>query len=186
MIVAAWQTGREMSPPEREMSPTLKVPQIYNITSGGINPITWGNIEKWALHSIYKYPMNTVLWYPGGSFKGSALYDRISRYMFHYLPAYVIDAILALFWQKTFMRKLVHKMTKSIEALQYFTINEWSWSDRNLRNLHTELVNTDQESIRDFDFDIGNLDWKKFLDNYVLGTRHYVLKDRPETMEKSK
>ena len=35
------------------------LPLIYNCTSGGANPITWREIESFALQSIYKFPMKT-------------------------------------------------------------------------------------------------------------------------------
>ena len=107
MIVAAWATASE------EVSLNQKIP-IYNVTSGGTNPITWGNIESWALKSIHQFPVDTVLWYPGGSFKGVAIYDRLCRYAFHYLPAVVVDVIMILIRRPRFMQKLVNKMTQAI------------------------------------------------------------------------
>ena len=74
------------------------------------------------------------------------------------------------------MRKITNRMTTSIGALQFFLLKEWSWSNTNLNSLHGELVNTDEKSLETFNFDIRPLDWKNFLDHYVLGTRHYALK----------
>merc|ERR1711862_407434 len=162
------------------------VPPVYNVTSGSINPINWGQIEDWGLLSIYKYPSSTMLWYPGGSFKRHAFHDRISRWLFHYAPAMFIDGVMTILRRQTFMRKIVDKMTKAIEALQFFTLNQWSWSNTNLKKLQNVLVRSDPESLESFSFDIKSLDWKIFLDHYVLGTRHYVLKNHPNSMDSSR
>ena len=84
------------------------------------------------------------------------------------------------------MRKLVNKMTTSIEALQFFTLNQWSWSNTNLKKLQSTLVNTKDGSLETFSFDMRSLDWKIFIDHYVLGTRHYVLKNHPDSMDSSR
>lgn len=174
MIVSAWKVAQDQ---------TLR---IYNVTSGASNPITWGDIERFGLTSIRKYPFDTILWYPGGSFKSNAKLDWICRWLFHYFPALFIDCILTVLRKPTFMRKIVSKMTKSIEALQYFMLRDWQWCDDNLNYLRTQLCQTDEQSLQTFDFNIRSMNWRDFMDTYVLGTRHYVLKNRPETLESSR
>ena len=98
MIVAAWKIGTR-SRFDRSIP-------IYNCTSGSVNPITWGNIEEWALVSLLKYPMDTMVWYPGGGFKSHVLHDRVCRFLFHYLPALVLDFILVLLWKPRFVSYL--------------------------------------------------------------------------------
>jgi len=181
MIVAAWKTAQEHS-----ARPLKMTPSIYNVTSGSINPITWGQIEDWALMSIYKYPMSTMLWYPGGSFKRNAHYDRICRWLFLYTPAFLIDAVSTVLRLPRWARRLSDRIMKQIQVLQFFTLNQWSWSNGNLNTLHNALVSTDENSIKTFDFDIRPLDWRTFLDHYVLGTRHFVFKDDPDTMHSSR
>ena len=52
--------------------------------------------------------------------------------------------------------------------------------------LRSELENTDEASLKAFDFELKSFDWKKYLDNYCLGTRHYLLKNKPETLDSSR
>ena len=162
------------------------LPLIYNCTSGGTNPITWREIESFALQSIYKFPMKSLLWYPGGSFKKWAFYDRLCRILFHYLPAVLIDACLTIVRKSRFMMRLSLRMTKSIQALEFFTINEWSWSNQNVHKLRQMLATADPESLQTFDFDVKSLNWESYFDHYVLGTRHFVLKEDPETLNSSR
>ena len=59
MIVAAWKRGAESNNSFSGPMP------IYQCTSGNLNPITWGQIEEWALVSIRKFPLDskTMVWY---------------------------------------------------------------------------------------------------------------------------
>ena len=61
-IATAWKIASQ---------PSNAIP-VYNCTSGSINPIRWGQLETMGMASIRKYPMENVLWYPGGSYKESA------------------------------------------------------------------------------------------------------------------
>ena len=114
------------------------------------------------------------------------LQDRLFRFLFHYTPALVIDGVLTVLRRPTFMRKLITNMTIGIEAINFFCLHQWSWTNTNLNNLQSALVNTDTESLESFSFDIRSLDWKIFTDHNILGMRHYVLKDKPETLDSSR
>ena len=124
--------------------------------------------------------------FPGCILTRYTFHDRLCRWLFHYAPALIIDGVQMVLRRPTFMRKLIYKMTKSIEALQFFALNQWSWTNTNLNKLQSALVNTDNESLESFSFDIRSLDWKIFIDHNVLGMRHYVLKNHPNSMESSR
>ena len=50
--------------------------EVYNCTSSAHNPITWGEFENFGRRIIDKYPYESVLWYPGGSYKENWYYNR--------------------------------------------------------------------------------------------------------------
>ena len=50
--------------------------QVYNCTSGGDNPITWGEVEVWGLPILINNPYKDVLWYPGGLYKENWYLNR--------------------------------------------------------------------------------------------------------------
>ena len=68
-IAAAWKIASQ---------PYNSIP-VYNCTSGSINPIRWGQLETMGMAAIRKFPMENVLWYPGGSYKESALHNTICQ-----------------------------------------------------------------------------------------------------------
>ena len=58
--------------------PSNAIP-VYNCTSGSSNPITWGQLETMGWVALRKYPMENVLWYPGGSYKESAALNAVCQ-----------------------------------------------------------------------------------------------------------
>ena len=78
------------------------------------------------------------------------------------------------------------KLTSGIGVLKHFTSNEWVWKNQNMLKLQSELEQTDNSSLQAFDFDLRSLDWQLFLENYLLGIRHFLLKNKPETLDSSR
>ena len=68
-IAAAWRQATQPGP---------AIP-VYNCTSGTVNPIRWGQLETIGMESVRKYPMENVLWYPGGSYKEYAWVNEICK-----------------------------------------------------------------------------------------------------------
>ena len=50
---------------------------VYNCTSGGINPVTWGYFETVGMKMTRKFPMENILWYPGGSYKENKMVNSV-------------------------------------------------------------------------------------------------------------
>ena len=68
-IAVAWKLASQ---------PSNALP-VYNCTSGTINPVRWGDLETLGRDSIHKYPMENVMWYPGGSYKETEWVNRICQ-----------------------------------------------------------------------------------------------------------
>ena len=66
-IAAAWKIA---------VHPVKGIP-VYNCTSGSSNPITWGQMETLGMAALREYPMENVVWYPGGSYKENPLVHKI-------------------------------------------------------------------------------------------------------------
>lgn len=50
------------------------------------------DLGRWIVKN--KLPLNGVFWYPGGSMKSSRLHHNITCFLYHWIPAYVIDFLL--------------------------------------------------------------------------------------------
>ena len=155
---------------------------IYNCTSGSIVPFKWKQLED-HYEYLLKNPMENMLWYPYRTPMKNNLYlDRICRVLFHWIPAYCIDTVFYIARLKPInLIKIMSKMTKAIEALEYFSTREWTWDTENVSLLYNELSYGDQSlynfSFRNFD------DWGSYFENYGLGAREFVMKSDPKTLD---
>jgi len=155
---------------------------IYNCTSGSVIPFKWKQLEG-HYDLLLKHPFENMIRYPYKTpMKENYYHDRICRVLFHWIPAYFIDAIVYIARSKPIhLVKIVRKMTKAIEALEYFSTREWTWKTKNVSLLYNELSCGDQSlynfSFRHFD------DWNGYFESYALGARQFVMKSDPNTID---
>lgn len=83
MVTVAWHTATTRP----------KTIPIYNCTSGTLNSIKWGDIERLVFPLNLHYPSLQVFRYPGGNFKESPLLNKLCTFFDHHIPAYVSDAL---------------------------------------------------------------------------------------------
>jgi len=164
MCTVAWRTAQH---------PTNGIP-VYNCTSGSTNPIKWGELEAWGFDTLLKYPMENLVWYPGGSFKSSEWANKFCQVMFHYAPAFLVDSVARIIGRKPFMLRICDKIQAATKALEYFTTHEWKWTNNNVLSLQNQQTKADRDV---FNFNVGEVHWPDFIDNYVKGTRQYVFKE---------
>lgn len=68
----------------------------------------------------------------------------------------------------------------------HFANKQYEFGNRNLLKLRLDLEQTDEASLQAFDFDLSSFDWKSYFDDYAWGTRHFLLKNKPESLEVSR
>lgn len=78
---------------------------------------------------------------------------------------------------------IYQKVHRTTAALEYFTTNEWIYEVDNFLALNKELSAADR---RRFLIDVKQIDWPQYMENYVLGIRHYLLKEDPKTIDAAK
>ena len=74
----------------------------------------------------------------------------------------------------------IHRATK---ALEFFTLNEWTWKTTNYQQLIGCLNETDR---RNFFIDVRKVDWGDYMESYILGVRRYLLREDPKTIPAAK
>ncbi|XP_013785541.2 putative fatty acyl-CoA reductase CG5065 isoform X2 [Limulus polyphemus] len=152
---------------------------IYNCTSGSQNRLSWREVESTVFSLVNTHPSREVLRYPGGSFKSNRLWNQIYVFIHHQIPAHLLDFAARLMGRKPRMVQLYSRLNRAINCLEYFTTHEWVFHNSNVQTLYKQLVGKDKET---FDFSIKNLDWPKYFEDYVLGSRKYLLKEDPSTL----
>jgi len=72
------------------------------------------------------------------------------------------------------MVRAVEKLHKAITSLEDFTTRQWQFKCNNVLALSKELQGSDKET---FAFDIRQLHWPTYWEDYVLGMRKFILKE---------
>lgn len=90
MVAVAWQTATTRP---------KNIP-IYNCTSGTLNSIKWGDIERLVFPLLIRYPSIQVFRSPGGTFKESRLVNDLCCFYDHLIPAYAFDGVMRVIGKK--------------------------------------------------------------------------------------
>ncbi|XP_003221419.2 fatty acyl-CoA reductase 1 isoform X2 [Anolis carolinensis] len=147
---------------------------IYNCTTGGINPFHWGEMESIVLSTYKKIPLEKAFRIPKGNMTSSNLAHQYSTIVSHMAPAFLYDLYLRLTGKKPRMMKLLNRLHKSMAAFEYFASCTWEWSSDNMNVLLNQLNPKDKKL---FCFDVRQLHWSEYMENYCLGTKKYLLKE---------
>lgn len=70
--------------------------------------------------------------------------------------------------------KIQDRLSKAVTTLEFFTSNEWHFHNDNIFMLLGKMTEEDR---RTFCFDPRSIDWKKYMLNYCLGVKQFVLKE---------
>ncbi|CAH0713004.1 unnamed protein product, partial [Brenthis ino] len=157
--------------------------RIFNITLSGVQRLTWGEIIELGRKWVIDYPYTIALWYPGGTIKSSKLYHELMVILLHTIPAYLVDMLLFLLGRKTFMVRVQKRISHGLSVLQYYTTKEWHFRNTNFLSLQKRISEEENET---FYTDVSKVVPDMYLRDYVIGTRHYVLKEDPSTLPRAR
>ncbi|XP_013175716.1 PREDICTED: fatty acyl-CoA reductase 1-like [Papilio xuthus] len=166
VIATGWQTARRHAAGDKE----TKVYAVSNVR----NPVQWGTIGSYFRGDAKKFMSPLVTYYPWGVETKSKFMFFIYSWLFHFIPAYIIDAICMLIGKPRRFVKLYEKVYKMTKVFSYFNCNEWKFSDDNLRQLYVSMANDDKEI---FNIDLTDIDWFDQMNIWIIGLRKYIVKD---------
>jgi len=172
-IAAAWYTA--VAKPSTTM--------IYNCTTERLNTLHWGRLDKSCMEYFRKTPMDGVARLPTAKFTSSRLRRNMGLYLDHLLPAWLMDQVTRFSGGKPKFVRIQNKLWKAVEVLEYFTSREWHWTNDNMLFLKEQMNQDDQQ---EFDFDVRNINWDVYLQNYFLGTKTFALKETDEKLPEAK
>jgi len=158
-------------------------PLICNCTSGNVNPTTFLDMEKTCQEMMWAYPYNYFFRRPNFSFTGVRLVNSYWQVVSHYIPAIIADGLSILVGSKPRFMNIYRHINRSIQTLQFFISNEWSWDNAEYSQILKALPSEDREN---FDFDMRKIDWKSYYEALTLGVKVYVLKDDLNELPKAK
>lgn len=80
--------------------------KVFTYSTGQHNPIKWGQIRDYISDLRMAIAVSGMLWYPNVMYITSKTAYHIATFLFHYIPAYIIDFLTFIVGKKT---KLVYK-----------------------------------------------------------------------------
>jgi fatty acyl-CoA reductase len=173
MIASAWYTAVERPS-------ALK---IYNCTTGELNKLTWGQVERASYEYMMKNPLDDVVRLPNPRFTSNRFWRTVNMWMDHYFPAWLGDLYCRMMGKKATLVRIQQKLWKSVECLEYFTSHEWKFHCDNVITLNERLSQEDREK---FNFDVKCIHWPTYLENYCFGVKRYALNEDLSNMPKAR
>uniref|UniRef100_A0A8D0BLD0 Fatty acyl-CoA reductase n=1 Tax=Salvator merianae TaxID=96440 RepID=A0A8D0BLD0_SALMN len=147
---------------------------VYHCTTGGINPFCWGEMEYYAMSTYKRNPLEKAFRIPSANMTSSYLMYQYWTAVSHKAPAFLYDLYLRLTGRKPRMMKIFNRLHKSMTLFEYFTSRTWEWSSENTNMLMNQLSPKDKKV---FCFDVRQLHWSEYIENFCLGTKKYVLNE---------
>nr|XP_026483588.1 fatty acyl-CoA reductase wat-like [Vanessa tameamea] len=101
----------------------------------------------------------------------------------HTIPAIFVDLLLTIFGKKPMLLKIQRRVYVSNLALQYFLIQQWTFSNTNLIYLRSKIKEEDRE---EFYYEIEKIDKYEFFKKSCAAGRKYLLKEKDENLPKAR
>jgi fatty acyl-CoA reductase len=81
------------------------------------------------------------------------------------------------------MVRRYEKLHRAVNSFEYFMTRSWNFSINNVMMLNDQLEGVDKVL---FNFDIRQLDWPNYWEDYVLGIRKHILKEEDSSLPKAR
>ncbi|CAB3257576.1 unnamed protein product [Arctia plantaginis] len=153
---------------------------IINFTSSAEIKVTWAEmIEAGRQIIMHKVPLNGVAWYPGGSMKHSRLQHNICMFLFHWIPAFIVDTLLFCLGYKPVLCRVQRRINKGFEVFEYYTNNQWDFKSDFAQTVRTKL---NAKERREYKVDAVGLDISKYFEDCIRAARVFILKEYDDTL----
>ncbi|KAJ8897180.1 hypothetical protein PR048_002526 [Dryococelus australis] len=147
---------------------------VYNLTATAAKKYTWLDILNMGRHLIYEYPFEMIIWYPDGDIHSSKFVHTFTVFFFQWIPAYLIDFLMVIFFQKPFMMRIQRKINDGLNVLQYFTTRPWVFHSQRYVSLGAEQNAVDKKL---FQIDVTQVDVPEYIKSSLLGCRQFCMKE---------
>lgn len=151
--------------------------RIYNMTSGNMNPVSWGAFFDMLRKTAVKTPPNKIV----RPMISAPRYNRANptkffliRFFSELLFAHTIDMLLTLIGYKKVLVKITQKMHHGYKILMPFTTNEWNFKSDNVISMSDSMNRADKNL---FKFDMRDFDWESQAEVVWKGARNLLLKE---------
>jgi fatty acyl-CoA reductase len=167
-------------------------PQIYQIATSDVNPVTLGEIEEIWRNYFKRSPLADSKGHPV-TVRRARLVGDVEAFVRglkrrYGMPLSIAEGLLGrLSWARNIRfyrvilgwvvrsRKRFERMLRFSDLYSAYTMNSWRFVSENTRQLLSELSEDDLER---FNFDVKRIEWTRFWSEvHIPGMRRYVLKE---------
>lgn len=170
LVCAGWRTHCRAQAGET-------VPDVYNCTTGGFNPCTWGEWLDANNNAWHKYPLEKrLLRSPGLTMLPPNGKLAFLNYWFsvasHSVPGLMLDCMARLTGKKAFSIKTYAKFENMLAGYDFFLTHDFQWDNGNIDAMMNEIPEHEQTSFR-----VGTreLNWQAYIDGMILGVKKYKM-----------
>ncbi|KAJ8688432.1 hypothetical protein QAD02_024227 [Eretmocerus hayati] len=178
LIASAWDVAQT----KQNNKHSNDIP-VYNYVSTDDNPLTWDQLKVMSAKYGLDIPTSRAVWYYSFRNTKSKIVHLFYIYFLHLLPALLVDAVTLCVGKQPRMLKVYKKIHKFMDVLNYFTTQEWSFSNDRVNSLIDKLEPKDRSM---FNMDMRKVIWDTYFQNYVRGIRLYLIKDPIETLPQAR
>ncbi|KOX70665.1 Fatty acyl-CoA reductase 1 [Melipona quadrifasciata] len=140
----------------------------------------WGQLKNMYVECSRDIPMNDVLSYPYCIFVSKKLIYNVLNIFLHVLPACIMDIFLILWGKKPMMIKANEYLNQLLTAVEYFVTREWIFHRCNIIEMMMKVKTLEESNI--VKLDMEDIDWKKYVTNYHLGIKKFIIKENSESV----
>ncbi|KAL9692762.1 hypothetical protein quinque_015798 [Culex quinquefasciatus] len=175
-ISAAWDIAERF---QTEIMPDPEIP-VYNFCTERSNCDHLGRLSPTPRSSLDSmYPTVKSVWYLCYRSNPNRIMHFLAILFLHYLPAIFFDVIALFIGRKPRLMRTYKKIHRFMAVIEYFSMRQWDFKMENMNALWRRLSNADQKL---FFFDMRQINWDFFLEQYFCGIRQYLLRDPLETV----
>ncbi|KAK6644997.1 hypothetical protein RUM43_001273 [Polyplax serrata] len=152
---------------------------VMNYVSSNNNPIQWDTFMDHNYKVRYESYSKLMLWHSCLTLTGNYYSYQVQKFFFHLVPAVIVDAIAILLGKKPMLWKAYKKIHKFSRIISYFCLNQFKFEEKTPMIVWNKMSDRDKEI---FYFNIADLNWTDYLDQYLKGLRVYLAKDDMSTL----
>ncbi|KAI1309425.1 putative fatty acyl-CoA reductase [Halotydeus destructor] len=160
-----------------------KTPFVVNCVSGSLNPISWGQVKTIADPLLIRNPSMEMFRYPGSRFHSIKQLHDLNVLIEHVIPSQLVDFVFRITGHQPILSQVYQKVHRTINALEYFTTNEWTYRTNNFQSLSASLNQADRNK---FYTDVRMIHWPTYMEVFILGVRKFLLKEDPSTLPEAR
>lgn len=117
--------------------------------------------------------------YPHLKFTPSLFLFKLSAIFFHFIPAYILDAVTRMSGGRPILVKLHTNIWNSLNLLDKFIFTEWKFNNNNTKELIKSQSIIDRKL---YNIDLSTLEWEVYFITLIGGVRRYLSKEQPKTI----